>query len=728
MKKHVLNIEKLYAGETASALVLSQVDGDLVLLPSVPQGTRNWNAWIRKFKKIHPDFNPGEDISSLDQLNEYVVDFNLNLQTKFKEMGHRELYMMDDTWNMKPRDSDATFSSDKRFLHALNGKVMGDMQGANSSQMNVLFPYRKLSCKSLFSSQLRVRSEATVDDFLEHARGITLQGRVSYEECLQGVARVGDNLYVLSPNIGIGESEEVAGIHGNGLTIVNGFDLPYHFPHSMTLFQPSQGQYKGRNLDKDENGETNFIRWYESHNRKTVVSTKVAHGGNISDIKCLGPGSYELDLATYGPTDIVVGNHSTGNWIHLDSDTFRSIRSGGSTGLGKYEDGKYILDNGASGSVGLMFNLLDTFTSGNDRTLRVLVPRDQDFNKLFLKFDWLVLGEVPHQMEAVCEVGGETAFEVTGTPTPDSGGLRWDGSFTFPVTDAALSDHSIEISVRIHCDLDFVKRNSDSTYRASLRRSGVLIQNLRIENGVDEPLQLLTFGSYVNEDGITEEEHAARYNEFWHVSQYKRDMTYQTVVETPIGNVLGSGLEFPNNYSSGDIYGDIFVTKSILNPQYDMDLTLAYLDRKDWTWTEKEEGGNRELALRAVGRDYIGVNSCSDQLSLVYKPIDIAVEYGDSDDGDSVVAKRVNPNPLLNYQMVEVVKNVNRFESAIKHKSNVFSVVVENSNLAEDSSDNADEELEKYKKQLRDSVTQFVRNTCGAIAPVHTQLLDVQFT
>ena len=97
MKKHVLNIEKFYTGQTANALVLNQVDEDFpVLLPSVPKGTRNWNAWIQKFKKIHPDFDPGT-VTSLDQLNEYVIDFNLNLQTRFKEKGHSELYMMDDT-------------------------------------------------------------------------------------------------------------------------------------------------------------------------------------------------------------------------------------------------------------------------------------------------------------------------------------------------------------------------------------------------------------------------------------------------------------------------------------------------------------------------------------------------------------------------------------------------------------------------------------------------------
>jgi hypothetical protein len=30
-------------------------------------------------------------------LNQYIVDFNLSLQMEFKEKGHPELYMMDDT-------------------------------------------------------------------------------------------------------------------------------------------------------------------------------------------------------------------------------------------------------------------------------------------------------------------------------------------------------------------------------------------------------------------------------------------------------------------------------------------------------------------------------------------------------------------------------------------------------------------------------------------------------
>lgn len=50
--------------------------------------------------------------------------------------------------------------------------------------MNVLFPFRKMSSKSIYASQLKVRSASEVDDALERARGITLQGKVSYKECL----------------------------------------------------------------------------------------------------------------------------------------------------------------------------------------------------------------------------------------------------------------------------------------------------------------------------------------------------------------------------------------------------------------------------------------------------------------------------------------------------------------------------------------------------------------
>jgi hypothetical protein len=158
----------------------------------------------------------------------------------------------------------------------------------------------------------------------------------------------------------------------------------------------------------------------------------------------------------------------------------------------------------------------------------------------------------------------------------------------------------------------------------------------------------------------------------------------------------------------------MFMTKSMLDPRYDMNIFV--------------DPSNSKMH-RAEGRDYIGLGQCSTQLSLFYKPIDVSIGY--QENADQVTAYRVNPEPDLKYQMVEVVKNINRFESSIKHKSNVFSVVVQNSNLApsnkKDKTDD-EEKLEEYKERLRDSITQFVRNTCESIVPVHTQLFDVQFT
>lgn len=185
MKKHVLNIEKLYTGQTANALVLNQVDEDFpVLLPSISESSVDLVGWVKKCQEVHPSFKPPVELTN-ESLNESIIDFNLNLQKQFKDNGHSELYMMDDTSTMKPNDKDITFNSDKTYLHALNGRAeVAEKVVGNSSQMNVLFPFKKVSTKSLYASQLNVGTAKDIDDMLEKARAITLQGKVSYEKCL----------------------------------------------------------------------------------------------------------------------------------------------------------------------------------------------------------------------------------------------------------------------------------------------------------------------------------------------------------------------------------------------------------------------------------------------------------------------------------------------------------------------------------------------------------------
>ena len=108
-----------------------------------------------------------------DLFNTYILDFNLERQRDFKKNGHDELYLMDDTKWRKPINEDATYSSDKTYMHSING--LGDIKDEEepdqkvevvSSQMNVLFPFKKVSSKSLYAAQL--------DDAMERSRTITI--------------------------------------------------------------------------------------------------------------------------------------------------------------------------------------------------------------------------------------------------------------------------------------------------------------------------------------------------------------------------------------------------------------------------------------------------------------------------------------------------------------------------------------------------------------------------
>ena len=195
MRKYILNIDRLYTGETANALVLNQVDEELpMLIPSIDERMKGIPAFIHKWQRIYPEFNPP---SSTDRnaINRYIIDFNLKLQDEFKKRGHQELYLMDDTKWKIPEREDSTFSTDKVNMHLLNGQAYVDTDEigedkqpvkkiVNSSQLNVIFPFKKVSSKSLYSEQLAVESQYEIDGKLENSRQISLQGKDSSERCI----------------------------------------------------------------------------------------------------------------------------------------------------------------------------------------------------------------------------------------------------------------------------------------------------------------------------------------------------------------------------------------------------------------------------------------------------------------------------------------------------------------------------------------------------------------
>ena len=57
-------------------------------------------------------------------------------------------------------------------MHNLNGIAEQD-DIRYSSQMNVIFPFKKILSKSLYQSQLTIPNQTTMDDILENSINIT---------------------------------------------------------------------------------------------------------------------------------------------------------------------------------------------------------------------------------------------------------------------------------------------------------------------------------------------------------------------------------------------------------------------------------------------------------------------------------------------------------------------------------------------------------------------------
>ena len=294
---------------------------------------------------------------------------------------------------------------------------------------------------------------------------------------------------------------------------------------------------------------------------------------------------------------------------------------------------KYVFNNGGIGTkVGFDFNLYDNFITGNERTLRMVVPKDKDFNKLHLRFTC----NVHHKdfllgyYEYIVYVGDYEAYRLT-SETPKE--HLPESNIDILIRDAVLESHSFDIKVIAHYQVDFSRRSNEKEYQDLLKNSGITLMDIRIDNDVMDTKRQLTFADYVNELGISDDEREKRYGEFWQVSQYKRDIPYQLVVETSLKNMTTAGIAYPNNYSTGDIYGDVFATKSILDPNYNMNLTMdVWNDRYNRWATENEKKDDEEKIhltnmIRAIGREYLNLGQCSSQLFLVFKPTDVAIGY-----------------------------------------------------------------------------------------------------
>lgn len=258
---------------------------------------------------------------------------------------------------------------------------------------------------------------------------------------------------------------------------------------------------------------------------------------------------------------------------------------------------KYVFDNGGIGTkVGFDFNLYDNFITGNERTLRLVVPKDKDFNQLHLRFKCIMhhQKELLGEHEYIVFVGDYEAYRYRFSYDDSSNEGEATQDIDILIRDAVLESHSFDIKVIAHYQVDFSRRNNEKEYQDLLKNSGITLMDIRIDNDVMDTKRQLTFADYVNELGISDDEREKRYGEFWQVSQYKRDIPYQLVVETSLKNMTTAGISYPNNYSTGDIYGDVFATKSVLDPNYNMNLTMDIWNDGYNRWATDEEKEENE--------------------------------------------------------------------------------------------------------------------------------------
>jgi hypothetical protein len=150
------------------------------------------------------------------------------------------------------------------------------------------------------------------------------------------------------------------------------------------------------------------------------------------------------------------------------------------------------------------------------------VPKDKDFNQLHLRFECDVHHDKKNllgEYEYIVFVDDYEAYRFGSENKPDE---QPNPNVDIPIRDAVLESHSFDIKVIVHYQVDFSRRNTEKEYQDLLKKTGISLKDIRIDNDIVETKRQLTFSDYVNEVGISKDEHDERYAQFWQVSQYKK--------------------------------------------------------------------------------------------------------------------------------------------------------------------------------------------------------------
>ena len=168
---------------------------------------------------------------------------------------------------------------------------------------------------------------------------------------------------------------------------------------------------------------------------------------------------------------------------------------------------------------------------------------------------------------------------------------------------------------------------------------------------------------------------------------------------------------YKSDFKDGNVFGDFIILKNDFNSTYSMELSANGLYNT---------------------RDYIDVGTCGDIIYLKYydninnnatlssrsKKIDV------SSVADMIPVNSVQHN--FPHQKVEVLHSMNRFVNTTKHKSNLYSIELHNSNLTNGVEDTSSIKL--LKSKIRQDIQNNVREIANSICPANTQLFNIQYS
>lgn len=174
-----------------------------------------------------------------------------------------------------------------------------------------------------------------------------------------------------------------------------------------------------------------------------------------------------------------------------------------------------------------------------------------------------------------------------------------------------------------------------------------------------------------------------------------------------------------NNFSEGEIFGETFQGKNSYGSDYSMHVSL--------------NNGNLNLAN---ARKYCGIGVCGDNLFLKYfDNLEYNFNYlNNYSDGVVYNVKAVKKENNYTYQKIESIAGFNKFDnSSSKHKSNLFSINIKNTNIDifkgkyKNGEQFPDDLNEKIKLQIKTDIKNQVKILTEKFCPANTCLFDVYF-